>query len=630
IVGLSSVIDDTTGKFIKSLTSSIHSSASITAFFCIKTGVVIINNNKAVEVTKIFSQYSLIADIHTSFDNYNFDNVNLQIAHQHYYVIDFDCNDAVSIIKLLQNYLKLQANMKRMFVAPFKWLIINDQNMSITNDIEDDYYEKNKSSLFSVFKNINIYPDSEVFIGQREIINNTFKLLSLYRPSFNHDLIIENRGSWNYRNGLVLTNHDSSSRRRRDLKKTPLKSCLVMTNPDTLNHLTDYKNKLVDAVTKANYPWIIHLVNRINATVNFTVRDTWGYKDKNGSWNGMIGLLDSGEIDIGGTGTFLIPERIGVVDYVQLYTPTGSKFLFRRPPLSYVSNLFTLPFSRSVWLAIVIFLFLVCCLLFITMKWEFNLSIKNNNPMSYYKTIKPTISDNFLVILGAVSQQGFSYEATIISTRIIIFMVLLATLSLYAAYTANIVALLQSTTDSIKTLTDLMNSPLKIGIYDIVYSRYILSTIEEPVRKEFYEKMVKGNEHVWMSLTEGIQKLRQGLFAFHVEVGAGYQLIQETFEEDEKCGINEIDIFNLLNPLLVIKRQSPYRELIRVGAMWIHETGLQKRDIRRLYTEKPTCVGGTSFVSVGITECYAAISTLFYGAALTFIIFIIEIIWKKW
>lgn len=39
-----------------------------------------------------------------------------------------------------------------------------------------------------------------------------------------------------------------------------------MTNPDTLNHLTDYKDKLVDAVTKVNYPWVLHLVNRINAT----------------------------------------------------------------------------------------------------------------------------------------------------------------------------------------------------------------------------------------------------------------------------------------------------------------------------------------------------------------------------
>lgn len=39
-----------------------------------------------------------------------------------------------------------------------------------------------------------------------------------------------------------------------------------MTNLDTLNHLTDYKDKQIDVVTKANYIWILHLVERMNAT----------------------------------------------------------------------------------------------------------------------------------------------------------------------------------------------------------------------------------------------------------------------------------------------------------------------------------------------------------------------------
>ena len=39
-----------------------------------------------------------------------------------------------------------------------------------------------------------------------------------------------------------------------------------MTDPNTINHLTDFKDKSVDPVTKANYPWILHLVNRMNAT----------------------------------------------------------------------------------------------------------------------------------------------------------------------------------------------------------------------------------------------------------------------------------------------------------------------------------------------------------------------------
>lgn len=51
-------------------------------------------------------------------------------------------------------------------------------------------------------------------------------------------------------------------------------------------------------------------------------------------------------------------------------------------------------------------------------------------------------------------------------------MLLLASLSLYAAYTANIVGLLQSTTNSIRTISDLFNSPLKLGAQDVVYNRH--------------------------------------------------------------------------------------------------------------------------------------------------------------
>jgi len=69
---------------------------------------------------------------------------------------------------------------------------------------------------------------------------------------------------------------------------------------------------------------------------------------------------------------------------------------------------------------------------------------------------------------------GYSYEPYRIPSRIITLMLLLASLSLYAAYTANIVTLLQSTTDSIKTLSDLLYSPLTLGAQDLAYNRYYL------------------------------------------------------------------------------------------------------------------------------------------------------------
>ena len=57
-------------------------------------------------------------------------------------------------------------------------------------------------------------------------------------------------------------------------------------------------------------------------------------------------------------------------------------------------------------------------------------------------------------------------------------MALLAALNLYAAYAANIVALLQSTTNSIRTLKDLLDSPLSLGAHDTVFNHYYFGSFK--------------------------------------------------------------------------------------------------------------------------------------------------------
>lgn len=172
----------------------------------------------------------------------------------------------------------------------------------------------------------------------------------------------------------------------------------------------------------------------------------------------------------------------------------SSQFIFRRPLLSTVSNIFVLPFQRNVWLAIVVFNVAVFCLLYWSIKWEYQRDVNSTASATYWhqlNPIQPTISDNIFILLGAFAQQGkpdhrvwhlfffyytlfagYMYEAYRVPSRIITLTLLLASMSLYAAYTANIVALLQSTTDSIRTLPDLLASPFKLGAQDIVYNRH--------------------------------------------------------------------------------------------------------------------------------------------------------------
>ncbi|KAH0552744.1 hypothetical protein KQX54_014654 [Cotesia glomerata] len=524
---------------------AIRAPLTVTGFFCF---------NSDLKLSKKLSQNNIINNIKNLINHqYDFEeNQELKLSHQNLYILDVDCPDATELL--------LKAEESEMFVAPTRWLLLQDT----TNNNSSQLNLKNQ------FDGLGIFPDSELYLAQR-LKNDSINILSIYRPSMYVNIIFEYRGNWNARTGVNFVDSIPASQRRRNLHLTPLKTCLVLVNPDTLNHLTDYKDKRIDAVTKANYIWMMHLVNRINATVTYTWRNTWGYQDQNGTWSGMIGLLDRNEIDFGGTATFLIKQRIGVIEYLHLYTPVGSKFVFRKPPLSYVSNLFTLPFGRTVWYAIAVMTCVICGFLYITLKWEWKKTLESSeentrHPDDLQKD--PSLSDDLLILSSAILQQGLSYEPRTISSRIITLMLLLAALSLYASYTANIVALLQSTSNSINTLKDLIQSGLKFGIYDIVYNRYYFGALDDPIRREFRERFVTNKSSVWLTMEDGIERVRKGLFAFHVDTGAGYQLMQETYDEDEKCGLEEIDYMGVLDPMLVIKRRSPYRELFKVGLVF--------------------------------------------------------------
>ncbi|XP_011502004.1 PREDICTED: glutamate receptor ionotropic, kainate 2-like [Ceratosolen solmsi marchali] len=515
-------------------------------------------------------------------------------AHQLLLILNLDCPDSKEFLYRL--------NREMLFAAPFKWLM-------------------------------DIYPDSEVIIWRQ----STGQVLSIYWTGSSGRYIIEDRGYWIWETKrLVVKDKNIASRRRKNLAGAQLKSCIVITNPDTINHLTDYQDRHIDSITKCNYPWVLHLVNILNATVTFKQTNTWGYQNSNGSWGGMIGMLQRDEIDFGGTGSFLVKERIGVIQYIALSTPTGIRFIFRRPPLSSISNLFKLPFRNSVWFSICALIILLVILQYPAMRLEWFQSINKQHEREPYP---PNLSDDLLVIVGAVSQQGSWYEPRSVSTRIIVLMSLMAALNLYAAYTANIVALLQSTTTSIKSLKDLLESPLTLAAHDNVYNRYYFKSFKDPVRRAIFEERIepRGTHKTnWYAIEDGIERIRHGQFAFHVELGCAYKIIQETFAEDEKCGFHEIDYFNVFDPHFIVRRRSPYLELLRVGGLLLQESGLRTRELTRLYTKKPVCSSSNRFLSVGLTECYGAFLTLFFGLLLAFGIFFTELlyihvyVYKSW
>jgi hypothetical protein len=112
-----------------------------------------------------------------------------------------------------------------MFIAPTRWLLVQDRRTIVDNS--DDANSTYVDSILEVFKDIAVYPDSDVMLARR-YDNDFLELISIYRPSPQRGVIWEDRGNWTIDNGLLMKTFDVASARRKNLRQTALKSCLIV------------------------------------------------------------------------------------------------------------------------------------------------------------------------------------------------------------------------------------------------------------------------------------------------------------------------------------------------------------------------------------------------------------------
>lgn len=80
-----------------------------------------------------------------------------------------------------------------------------------------------------------------------------------------------------------------------------------------------------------------------------------------------------------------------------------------------------------------------------------------------------------MVTVGSICQQGAPNEPRSFAGRIVMFLGLVSLMFLFVAYSANIVALLQASSDTIETLNDLLDSSIVLGVENTTYNIYYFS-----------------------------------------------------------------------------------------------------------------------------------------------------------
>lgn len=179
----------------------------------------------------------------------------------------------------------------------------------------------------------------------------------------------------------------------------------------------------IDSLATVGYVITDHLVEYLNSSVDYKVVNTWGYGDvkQKDKLDGMMGHLLRNEVDMGGLLTsffypfrylignadnvfffdyyyfegtimFMIPERVHHIEFLSMINPTRGIFIFRTPPLSYISNIYYLPFAKIVWFCLIALVIISTYLIYLTFKVT-----KENG-------LNP--SDYFLFAIGTVCQMG--------------------------------------------------------------------------------------------------------------------------------------------------------------------------------------------------------------------------------
>ena len=127
----------------------------------------------------------------------------------------------------------------------------------------------------------------------------------------------------------------------------------------------------------------------------------------------MSGDLLDKVADLGATGLWLIVERMGMYEYISMITPSQGRYIYRPPPLTYVANIYYLPFQGLVWTCSIILVIICCCVIYLT----YRVSPINHGTESYER--HPTRpSDMILMGIGSICQMGSPFLPKMLSSKI--------------------------------------------------------------------------------------------------------------------------------------------------------------------------------------------------------------------
>ncbi|XP_021937956.1 uncharacterized protein LOC110838736 isoform X2 [Zootermopsis nevadensis] len=463
--------------------------------------------------------------------------------------LDYDCTAS-------KQY--LAENSERRFInATFNWLIWS--KYKYTPEIET----------------INLSIDTEMTWAYPDTSLDRTILYDLYKINYSWPVNGTLAGHWTSKRGIIFNLNQYKYSRRKDLRGIVYKAALVVNNIPTTNleeELIKPENKAKDSMATYNYKAFLLMQQMYNFSKTILHTNTFGYVVEDGKPEGLVRMMKYGEADVSISALKLNHRRIDMSDFCPVHTwELRVCAIFRHPQITDSYGVLLKPFEPTLWLGCgLIWLLMMIALRFISFFESQYYVVDNLHERNKTELEEAwTWSDTLVIIMGAVGQQGSTMDSKWITGRIVFLNTHILALMMNVYYSAFVVSsLLSAPRQSIRNTRDLIDSSLTFGAEDINYNRPFFEMNSDPLVQELYQTKMAPPHTGYFSREMGLQKVLNERFVFHTEAINIYKVIEETFTEQAKCDLTEIQVLPIWQCYPFVPRTSPLKELLTYGTHW--------------------------------------------------------------
>ena len=322
--------------------------------------------------------------------------------------------------------------------------------------------------------------DDDVLVAQ-DFKNESIELWEIYKISNSSGTQFNKVGSWSVTDGLKMTTVHKWYRRK-NLQQHHFLTTTLAENPFTtkfeLNPLT---GKYEIEGSFADLLFLLGEVMNFTFTIEPPPDNKWGGLQSDGSWNGMMNLVQKQLVDFAPTSLIQTVERQLATDWTLPLVFSHLSIFIKNPTNTYNYTAFLEPLTYASWVAILVFLLSVPFVIFFISKMSDDDKVAD-------------LPESFGAVYVALLLLGSTLEPVKIPTRIVFLSILLCAALLFWHWEAMLVSYLatRKTVMPFTTVTDMyLSTNFRLALIPSTTFEDNFKYSKEPLWQEIYKERIQ-------------------------------------------------------------------------------------------------------------------------------------------